>query len=198
MDGEQMVRAARAAIELQLRSPRLTTGMLIESLAGISSPNGVFVTIFHYPTRAIRGRMGIYGTGKTMGELVVEAALGAAFMDPHVIPVSLSESSHMTVEVEILSAFEDIRSSGKGKMIKVKMGRDGLGIRYGIKRAVLLPSYPSEHNLDKKGFFEAACREIGIQKDLWKQPKVRLSRFETQAFAEDEPDGTVSEIRGQE
>lgn len=193
-----MVRAARAAIELQLRSPKLTTGMLIESLAGLGTPNGVFVTILHYPTRAIRGRMGIYGTGKTMGELVVEAALGAAFMDPHVIPVSLSESGHMTVEVEILSNFEDIRSSGRGKMIRVKMGRDGLYISYGIKRAVLLPSFPREHDLDKKGFFEAACREIRIQKDLWMQPKVRLSRFETQAFAEDEPDGTVSAVRAPE
>ena len=195
IEGEQIVRAARAAIELYLRSPKLDTGMLIESLTGFGSPNGIFVTVLHYPTGEIRGKMGIHGTGKTMGELVVEASLGAAFMDPHMIPVSLSENGHITVEVEILSDLEEIRSSGKGKLIKVKMGRDGLCIRYGFKSAILLPSFPMDRKLDKKGFFEAACKEIGIQKDMWTQPKVRLFRFETQTFAEEEPDGKVREVR---
>jgi uncharacterized protein (TIGR00296 family) len=197
IEGEQIVRAARAAIELFLRSPNLNRQMLVESLKGFGSPNGVFVTIYHYPTMGIRGRMGIHGTGKHMGELVVDAAIGAAFMDPHVVPVSLSESPHMTVEVEIIDDFEDIKSSGKGKLMKMKMGRDGLCISYGVKSALLMPSFPGEHKLNKVGFFEAACRTIGIQKDLWMQAKIKVSRFETQIFAEEEPDGRVREVRRQ-
>ncbi len=196
MEGEQVVRTARAAIELFLRSPNVGRRIIVESLKGYGSPNGVFVTISHYPTRSMRGRAGIYGTGKRMGELVVDAATGAAFMDPRAVPVSLAEVGHMTVEVDILSDFEEIRSSGRGKMIKVRLGRDGLCIRYGVKSAILLPSFPKEHGLGKAGFFEEACRQIGIQKDLWMQPRVRLFRFETQRFAEEEPDGRVRETKG--
>ncbi len=198
MEGEQMVRAARAAIELYLRSPNLNRRMLMDSLAGFGTPNGVFVTVYHYPTMEIRGRMGIHGTGKQMGELVVDAAIGAAFMDPHVVPISLSESPHIVVEVEIVSEFEEIRSRGKGKLIKVKMGRDGLFISYGVKRGLLLPSFPQEQKINKTGFFEAACRSIGIQKDLWMQPKIKMSRFETQVFAEGEPDGRVKAVKRRE
>ena len=161
MEGEQIVRAARAAIELFLRSPKLNRRMLVESLRGLGTPNGVFVTILHYPTRELRGRMGIYGTGKHMGELVVDAAMAAAFEDPHVVPVSLKESEPHDCRGRHTLGLRGDKSSGKGKLIKVKMGRDGLYIRYGFKSAVLLPSFPEEHKLDKKGFFEAACRAIG-------------------------------------
>jgi uncharacterized protein (TIGR00296 family) len=195
IEGEQVVRAARATIELIIRSPNLNKKMLIDSLNGYGSPNGVFVTILHYPTRELRGRMGLEGTGKHMGEQVVEAAIGAAFMDPHVVPVSLSESGHIIVEVDLLSDFHRIKSSGKGKLIHVKLGRDGLFIKYGVKTAVLLPSFPHEHKLNKTQFFEAACRSIGIQKDLWTQPKIEIYRFETQTFAELEPDGKIREVK---
>lgn len=195
IEGEEIVRVARAAIELFLRSPNLNRNMLVDSLKGFGTPNGVFVTIYHYPTMSVRGRMGIYGTGKHMGELIVDAAIGAAFMDPHVVPVSLSENVHIVVEVEVLSDFEEIRSTGKGKLIKIKMGRDGLHVKYGVKSALLLPSFPKEKKLDKVSFFEASCKAIGIGKDMWTQPKVKVFRFETQAFAEEEPDGRVRPVK---
>lgn len=195
MEGEQIVRAARAAIELFLRSPRLDRKMLMESLKGLGSPHGVFVTILHYPTRELRGRMGIYGSSKHLGELVVDAAIAAAFEDPKFVPISLGESPHMIVEVDMISEFEQIKSSGRGKMIKVKMGRDGLHLKYGFRSAVLLPSYPKERKLNKLQFFEEACRQVGIQKDLWMQPNVKLSKFESERFGETEPDGRVREIK---
>ena len=194
-EGEQIVRAARAAIELFLRSPSLDKNMLVNSLKGLGKPNGVFVTILHYPTREIRGRMGIYGTGKHMGELVVDAALAAAFEDPKFVPISLKESDHITVEVDIISDFEEIKSSGKGKLIKVKMGRDGLYVKYGFKNSLLLPSFPIESKLDKTGFFEALCQKVGISKDHWMQPNVKVFRFETKSFAEEEPDGKIVEVK---
>jgi len=196
IEGEQMVRIARAAIELSLRSPNLNKHILFESLSTLGSPNGVFVTIYHYPTLEIRGRAGVHGTGKRMGEQVVDAAIGAAFMNPNAVPVSMGEAVHTVIKVDVLSDFEEIRSSGRGKLIKVKKGRDGLYLRYGFNSAVLLPSFPEEHKLDKVGFFEAACRSVGIQKDLWMQPKIRISRFETQAFVEEEPDGRVRKSNG--
>ncbi len=195
MEGEQIVRAARAAIELFLRSPKLERGMLMDSLKGLGSPNGVFVTVLHYPTRELRGRMGIHSAKKHIGEQVVDAAIAAGFEDPKFVPVTLRESGHITVEVDVLSEFEQIKSSGKGKLIKVKMGRDGLYIKYGFKSALLLPSFPGENKLDKTAFFEAACKAVGIQKDLWMQPSVRMFRFRTQSFAEEEPDGRVSQIK---
>ena len=195
IEGEQIVRAARAAIELFLRSPKLDRRLLMESLRDLGTVNGVFVTVLHYPTRTLRGRMGIYGTNGHIGVQVVMAAVAAAFEDQKFVPVSLRENEHIIVEVDILSEFEEIRSSGKGKLIKVKLGRDGLYIKYGFKSAVLLPSFPEENRLDKTGFFEAACRAVGIQKDLWMQPRVKLSRFQTQCFGEVEPDGRVKEIK---
>jgi uncharacterized protein len=195
MEGEQIVRGARAAIELFLSSPKLDRNMLMDSLKGLGSPHGVFVTILHYPTRELRGRIGFHGTKKHIGEMVIDAAVAAAFEDPKFVPVSLKESGHMTVEVDILSDFEPIKSTGMGKLIKVKRGRDGLYIRYGFRSAVLLPSFPEENKLDKRGFFEAACKAVGIQKDLWMQPNIKLFRFEAQSFAEEEPDGRVREIK---
>jgi uncharacterized protein (TIGR00296 family) len=134
--------------------------------------------MLHYPTRELRGRMGIHAAKKHIGEQVVDAAIAAAFEDPKFVPVTLRESGHITVEVDVLSEFEQIKSSGKGKLIKVKMGRDGLYIKYGFKSALLLPSFPQENKMDKTAFFEAACKAVGIQKDLWMQPSVRMFRFE--------------------
>jgi len=194
LEGEQIVRAARAAIELFLRSPKLDRTMLMKSLGTMGNPHGVYVTIMHYPTRTLRGRMGIHGSERHMGELVVDAAIAAAFEDPKYVHVSLNECNHMVVEVDIISEFEQIKSSGKGKLIKVKLGRDGLYIKYGFKSAVLLPSFAEENKLNKVQLFEAACKAVGIQKDLWMQPNVKISRFQTQRFAEMEPDGKVREV----
>ncbi len=194
MEGERIVRAARAAIELFLRSPKLDRSMLVKSLGSMESPHGVFVTIMHYPTRTLRGRMGIYGEKKRTGELVVDASIAAAFEDQKYLHVSLNECGHMVVEVDLMSNFEEIKSSGKGKLIKTKLGRDGLYIKYGFKSAVLLPSFAEENKLNKVQLFEAACRAVGIQKDLWMQPNVKISRFQTQRFAEMEPDGKVREV----
>ena len=194
IEGEQIVRLARAAIELSIRSPHIDMDMLTSPLSRYGASDGAFVTLYHYPAGGIRNRVGVQKAGARIADLVVNAALGVAFKDPKAVPVSIGEFGHLVVTVDIISDMEEIKAEGRARLMKMKIGRDGIYIKYGIKSVLLLPSFPEENRLSKESFFQAACRMIGLDGDFWMQPKVKVCRFETQAFAEEEPDGRVRRV----
>ena len=73
------------------------------------------------------------------------------------------------------------------------IGRDGLVVEYGLYRGLLLPNVATEQNFSKEEFLEAVCEKAGIPKNYWMQPNVKLYKFETQIFCEEEPNGKIVE-----
>ena len=98
-DGTLLIKAARTAIELSLKSPRFSRLMVERILSGFTESSGVFVTLEHYPTMSLRGCIGYPNPIGPLKRLLVEAAIAAAFEDPRFTPVSEPELSELIVEV---------------------------------------------------------------------------------------------------
>lgn len=195
-DGQALVRAARSTVELYLKSPEFHRSMVERHIDRYSEKAGVFVTIEHYPTMTLRGCIGFTNPTAPVSRMLVEAALAAAADDPRFVPVSHSELSEMVIEVSILSKPEQVQQkTEKGRMREIKVGRDGLIVRYGFKSGLLLPVVPVEQGWGKEDFLKQVCLKAGIDEDAWKRPEVGLYRFTAQVFREKEPAGAVEEVK---
>ncbi|MEM0154556.1 MAG: TIGR00296 family protein [Methanothrix sp.] len=194
-EGEELVHAARNAIELTLKSPIAKKTVLYESIKDFDWPSGAFVTLSHYPLGALRGCVGFPRPSMALGKAVVDSAISAAFDDPRFVPVSFNELTDLIIEVSVLSELEPMSGSEKEKLKSIKIGRDGLMIEYGIYSGLLLPIVAVEEKWGPEEFLNAVCEKAGIPEDYWKQRNVRLYKFSTQVFKEEEPMGKVTEIK---
>lgn len=192
-EGKLLVNAARTAIELSLRMEHLKNDIIYKRVSGLSYKDGVFVTIEHYPTRTLRGCMGYHSGREDIGKSVIEAALSSAFEDSRFTPLSLKELNHITIEVSILTEPKEITGSAETRNRKIKIGKDGLIVRYGFHEGLLLPIVAVEQGWDSKKFLEEVCIKAGISHEMWRQPAVKFYTFETQVFKEESPEGNVIE-----
>lgn len=194
-DGRNLVRAARNAIQLSLSSPAFRSLMVERTIEQYSEKDGVFVTIKHYPTMTLRGRMGFTNPAGPLKRYLVQAAISAATEDPHFNPMSSNEIDDFIIEVSILSAPELLKGRSSAARIRnIMPGRDGLMIKYGFQSGTLLPSSSSEERWSKSRLLEELCTKAGLPSDYWKRGDVELYRFTVQSFSESEPEGEVKEV----
>lgn len=195
-DGERLVKAARHSIELYLSSPKFDKRMIERHLGKYSERNGVFVTIEHYPTMELRGCIGFPNAVGQVKSMIVDAAIAAATEDPRFVSMSKNDLADSVIEVSILSNPELIEEkSESGRLNAVKVGRDGLIIRYGFDSGLLLPVVPVEQGWEKRKFLENVCIKAGLEADSWKKPEINLYKFTAQVFKESSPDGAVKEVQ---
>lgn len=193
--GEQLVEAARNSIELFIMNPHFRKDMVKNMLYEFEKPQGVFVTLEHYPTKELRGCIGFPRAVAPLNESLVDAAIAAAFEDPRFVSVSKQELTDLLVEVSILSSPVQVTGSEKKRLDSVKVGRDGLMVQYGLYSGLLLPIVAIEQQWDRRRFLEETCRKAGLHQNYWAQPNVKLYKFETQVFREQEPKGGVVEVK---
>lgn len=193
--GEQLVKAARSSIELYLSNPHFNKDTIKNTLREFDKPYGIFVTLEHYPTRELRGCIGFPRAVYPLAESLVDSAIAAAFEDPRFVSVSKPELSHLLIEISILSDPVQVTGNEKKRLESVKVGRDGLMIEYGLHSGLLLPIVAVDYKWTKKKFLEETCIKAGLHKDYWSQPNVRLYRFESQVFREQDPEGKVIEVK---
>ena len=193
-EGERLVRAARHSIELYLTTRDFRNEVVEKTLSDFTQKHGVFVTIYHYPTKTLRGCIGFIEGVEELKKLIVQAAVAAAAEDPRFVPVSHLEFEHMVLEVSVLSKPERIRGSGEQLKKRIKAGRDGLIIEYGYHKGLLLPMVAVEERWDARRFLDEVCIKAGLPEHTWKQGAAALYRFSTQVFRETEPKGKVEEV----
>lgn len=194
-EGEHLVRAARHTIELTLRNPHFKREILSRLTGDLREQDGVFVTLEHYPTKALRGCIGFPRAVAPIGEAVIDAATAAAFEDPRFVPVSHKELDRLLIEVSVLTAPVEIEGSAPMRYKKIKVGRDGLVAKYGLYEGLLLPIVAVEQRWDEKRFLEETCIKAGIPASSWMQPNVKMYTFHTRVFREEEPQGAVTEVK---
>lgn len=195
-DGRDLVHAARSSIELCIKNPEFDRAIVLKNL---NKPNmhqelGTFVTLTHYLTGTLRGCIGFPDPVMPIGEAVVESALDAAFEDPRFVPVSHKELKELLVEVSILSKQIPLHKDWRRRKNSIVIGKDGLVVEYGMHKGLLLPDVPVEQEWDVEEFLEGVMEKANIPKEYWKQPNVKLYKFETQIFKEKEPDGDIVEV----
>ncbi len=198
-EGAKLVKAARHAVELYISTREFRNDVVEKTLPEFTQKHGIFVTIYHYPTKTLRGCIGFPegGIGE-MRKLIVEAAIAAATEDPRFVPVSHLEFEHTVIEISVLSKMERIRGNAEQVKKQVRVGRYGLVIAYGYHKGLLLPIVPVEQRWSVPTFLNEVCVKAGLPEHTWTQGVAELYKFSSQVFREKEPGGAVEEVRLEE
>jgi uncharacterized protein (TIGR00296 family) len=191
-DGRLLVGTARKTMELWVREGREHEPFGYPKK--FDEKMGVFATLHTYPGKDLRGCIGYAEPVMPLMEALVQASISAT-RDPRFPPLSPEELDRVVVEVSVLTPPELVRAKRPADYPKsIRLGRDGLMIEKGPFRGLLLPQVPLEWDWDEKGFLDNLCMKAGLAPGRWLEEGVRIYRFSSEIFAEDEPNGKVSRV----
>jgi AmmeMemoRadiSam system protein A len=175
-----------AAKKLLLKSARETLEAALEKTQTRHEPPppelevscGVFVTL-RTASLALRGCIGrLSGGGKPLHELTREMALASAFEDPRFPPLRKDELKNLSIEISLLSEFEEAKPED------VIPGVHGILIRRGRNSGILLPQVAVEQGWDRVQFLRHGCLKAGLPEASWKDPAAIISIFTALVFHE--------------
>ncbi len=127
-----------------------------------------------------RGSAGPAQAFRPLVEEVERTAVAALLEDPRFPPSTARDYLLLTVEIAVLGPFEPIHSP-----LAVEIGRHGLSIEKGSRRAVLLPAVPLEWRWDAVQFLDQLCLKAGLPASAWNEGRdVKLYRFEADVFGD--------------
>ncbi len=181
-DGVFLVKTARMAVTEFLSNGKR---MKLESEHEKKFPfnSGVFVTLNN--TDGLRGCIGFPMPDKKLSHGIIDAAIAAATEDPRFPPVKINELSDIVFEVTVLTPPVEITVTDPMEYLeKIKVGRDGLIIRNSFSSGLLLPQVPVEYGWNVEEFLQHTCEKAGLEKDAWKNEKVKIEKFEGIVYKE--------------
>jgi uncharacterized protein (TIGR00296 family) len=198
-EGVAAVRLARRAIESAVGphpNPAPDETMDSEHLAPVfNEPRGVFVTLKRYPDDALRGCIGYPLPVLPLRSALVRAAVSAAVEDYRFRPVRAADLAHLTVEVSVLTVPVPVRFTTPEEALRaVTVGRDGLIVEGLGSSGLLLPQVATEQGWSAEELLEGTCEKAGLPPRAWRDPRVKVRRFEAEIFREVTPRGDV--VRG--
>ncbi len=188
-DGKLLVRTARMVVTEFLKKG---TRMELEEefQKDFSFKSGVFVTL--NTSLGLRGCIGYPLPDKKLFNALEDAALSAATEDPRFPPVKFEELDSITFEVTVLTPPKKIEVSAPQEYLsKIKVGRDGLIVKYGHNSGLLLPQVPIEYEWNEREFLEYTCEKAGLTNDYWKKKGIEIQKFEGIVFKEKDPNGEI-------
>jgi uncharacterized protein (TIGR00296 family) len=191
-DGQILVRIARQAVTEYLKE-----GKKIELSQDIKSRfsynSGVFVTLSKEEN--LRGCIGFPTPERKLHQSLVDAAIASSTEDPRFPPVSDDELNEIIFEVTALTPPVEIivkDPSDYPKMIKI--GRDGLIVKWEFGAGLLLPQVPVEYCWNEEEFLGHACEKAGAPSNYWKRKSTMVLKFEGIVFKETEPNGSIRRL----
>ncbi len=194
--GRFLVRLARKAVEEKVRrgikiNPPEETPRILREKAG------VFVTLTKLVNNheELRGCIGYIIPYKPLVEATIDVAISAATEDPRFPPVEPSELNDILVEVTVLTPPEKIEVKDPSDYLKeIKIGRDGLIIKYGPFSGTLLPQVPVEYNWDVETFLDNLCWKAGLPAGCWRDKKTEIYRYQGVLWKEKTPKGEIVRV----
>ena len=142
----------------------------------------------------LRGCIGFPLPQKRLCDALVDAAIAAATEDPRFSEVKPSELDEITFEVTVLTPPIEIKVSDPLEYpTQIKIGRDGLIVKYSTFSGLLLPQVPVEYGWAEEEFLSHTCEKAGLPRDIWKDPKTEVLKFEGIIFKEETPNGKVTQ-----
>lgn len=188
-DGKIIVKTARKIVtEFLTNGTKLKLNNKFKE--DFSFKSGVFVTLNN--SLGLRGCIGYPLPDRQLFTALEDASIAAATKDPRFPPVKKEELDTMIFEVTVLTPPKKILADNPQQYLsEVKIGRDGLIIKYGFNSGLLLPQVPVEYGWTAEEFLEHACEKAGLGKDYWKKPDTEIQKFEGIVFKEEKPHGTV-------
>ncbi len=127
---------------------------------------GEFVSV--YIQGRLRGCIGTFSEKEPLFENVHQMAMQAAFEDRRFKPVKTQELPDLKVEISVLSP--RIRIEGPEE---IEIGKHGIYMIHGIRRATLLPQVAENMNWSAIEFLECCSKnKLGLNKDSWKDAEL--------------------------
>ena len=182
-DGVFLVKTARMAVtEFLSNGKRMKLESEHEKRFSFNS--GVFVTLSN--PDGLRGCIGFPMPDKKLSHGIIDAAIAAATEDPRFSPVKTNELNDIVFEVTVLTPPVEITVTDPMEYLeKIKVGRDGLIIRNSFSSGLLLPQVPVEYGWNVEEFLQHTCEKAGLEKDTWKNEKVKIEKFEGIVYKEE-------------
>lgn len=191
-EGRYLVRLARQTIYNYLKKIEGPPPTPISEK--LKQERGVFVTLYTYPTRDLRGCIGFPLPTMPLYQATMEASIASATKDPRFRPLRVDELNHIVIEVSVLTSPEEIIYRNPNELVdKIVVGRDGLIIKSGPYSGLLLPQVPVEYNWTVEEYLMHLCLKAGLESTHWVKGKAKIYRFTAQIFSELEPDGEIIE-----
>ena len=186
MDGNNALEIARKTIDLWVKKNKRYEPETYPQ--EFNENRGVFVTIETHPKGQLRGCIGFAEPIYPFIKALQEASISASTQDPRFPPIGKDELDKITVEVSILTKPELIKIRVPEDYVKaVKIGEDGLIVRYGYRSGLLLPQVATDYKWDSREFLEQACMKAGLEPDTWLNKDVEVLKFQSHIFSEKEP-----------
>jgi uncharacterized protein (TIGR00296 family) len=160
---------------------------------------GVFVTLNYIDSHKqehLRGCIGFPIAQKTLHRSIIDASIAAATQDPRFPPVEKKELAEIVFEVSILTRPEEIKVQNPREYLNViKIGRDGLILRWRYGSGLLLPQVPVEFKWDVEEYLANLCYKAGAPPDIWLMSDSKLYSFQASIYKESHPNGNVVRVR---
>lgn len=191
-DGEFLVKTARSAVTEFLKSRKKIIPQ--EDFKSRFSYNaGVFVTL--NKANDLRGCVGVPTPEKKLYQSLVDAAIASATQDPRFPPVKYEELNDILFEVTVLTPPMEVKVENTlDYPSKIKVGRDGLIVKWEFGSGLLLPQVPVEWVWNEEEFLSHACEKAGAPADYWKRKETKILKFEGIIFRETSPNGNVVRV----
>lgn len=191
-EGAELVRLARKAVEKYLQE-----SVVIRPEQDSPDRAGVFVTLNYLTMNKeehLRGCIGFPLPEKKLYQSVVEAAIAAATEDPRFEPVDRQELDSLIFEVSVLTPPEEFKCKPADYGKEIRIGMDGLVLRWRYGSGILLPQVPVELKWDVDEFLANICYKAGAPAGEWLDSASRLYKFQAMVFKEVEPRGGIERL----
>lgn len=149
---------------------------------------GVFVTLHTFPERKLRGCIGYPLPVLPLGLATIKAAKSAAFQDPR-FP-ALKKEEQVVIDVSVFSKLQKIQPAPEN----IKIGKDGLIVKYGPFSGLLLPIVAVEHKMNAEQFLKETCYKAGLNPSVLKDKNCQVFKFQTEVFSEEKPNGRAVKL----
>jgi uncharacterized protein (TIGR00296 family) len=191
-DGELLVKTARSVVTEYLRTGKKTL-ISNEVKSRFSFNSGIFVTL--NKEKNLRGCIGFPTPDRKLYQSLADAAIASATEDPRFPPVMYDELKDITFEVSVLTPPEIVKVQYPTEYLgKIKVGRDGLIVKWEFGSGLLLPQVPVEYGWNEEEFLSHTCEKAGAPPDYWKRKSTMVLRFEGIVFKEERPYGQVIRV----
>ncbi len=192
-DVKMLFSIARGSVEEVLFGKEFVIKEEIKSK--FSEKRGVFVTLKYHKTEELRGCIGFPYPEFPLWEAVYLSAREAAFNDPRFPPLKKEEYKGIIFEISILTPPKRLEVKDPREYLeKIKIGRDGLIVRYGSFSGLLLPQVPVEEGWDVEKFLDFTCWKAGLPFKSWLDRRVEVYTFQAEVWREKEPFGDIERV----
>ena len=147
----------------------------------LAAGRGAFVTLKE--GGRLRGCIGYMAEDLPVAQSVGRAALQAAFEDRRFRPVTAGELDGLTISISLLTPAQPV--DGPGDIV---LGRDGIILEKGGRRAVYLPQVAPEQGWTLEETLSHLAEKAGLDADAWRRG-ARFLTFQAEVFGERGADG---------